>query len=178
MDRNLGATQIASSSADTSAYGDLYQWGRTSDGHQCRNSATSANLSSVDQAGHGDFILTTASPNDWRSAPNNSLWQGVSGINNPCPTGYRIPTSAEWNNELLSWTGTGAGEAFASPLKLPVAGRRGFGSGAINNVGVIGSYWSSTVNNANAEVLYFNASGTSINSSARAIGSSVRCIQD
>jgi hypothetical protein len=40
MDRNLGATQVATSSTDAAAYGDLYQWGRRADGHQCRTSAT------------------------------------------------------------------------------------------------------------------------------------------
>jgi hypothetical protein len=28
MDRNLGATQVATSSTDAAAYGDLYQWCR------------------------------------------------------------------------------------------------------------------------------------------------------
>ena len=56
MDRNLGATQAATSSTDVDAYGDLYQWGRFSDGHQCRTSATNPTLSSTDQPAHGDFI--------------------------------------------------------------------------------------------------------------------------
>jgi len=33
MDRNLGATQVATSSTDENSYGDLYQWGRRADGH-------------------------------------------------------------------------------------------------------------------------------------------------
>ena len=37
MDRNLGATQVATSSADTASYGDLYQWGRAADGHEKKN---------------------------------------------------------------------------------------------------------------------------------------------
>jgi hypothetical protein len=35
MDRNLGASQVANSSTDAASYGDLYQWGRRADGHQC-----------------------------------------------------------------------------------------------------------------------------------------------
>ena len=31
MDQNLGASRVATSSTDTSAYGDLYQWGRAAD---------------------------------------------------------------------------------------------------------------------------------------------------
>jgi len=56
MDRNLGATQVATSSTDAASYGDLYQWGRRSDGHQCRTSATTATLSSTDTPAHGNFI--------------------------------------------------------------------------------------------------------------------------
>ena len=37
MDRNLGATQAATSSTDAASYGDLYQWGRAADGHEKKN---------------------------------------------------------------------------------------------------------------------------------------------
>jgi uncharacterized coiled-coil DUF342 family protein len=57
MDRNLGATKVASSYDDSQSYGDLYQWGRGNDGHQCRNSTTTSILSVTDQPGHGDFII-------------------------------------------------------------------------------------------------------------------------
>ena len=40
MDRNLGATQVAQSSSDKASYGYLFQWGRSSDGHQKRSSFT------------------------------------------------------------------------------------------------------------------------------------------
>ncbi|MDO5968527.1 hypothetical protein Q4Q35_01790, partial [Flavivirga aquimarina] len=40
MDRNLGASQVATSSNDADAYGDLYQWGRAADGHESRTSST------------------------------------------------------------------------------------------------------------------------------------------
>ena len=102
MDRNLGATQAATSSTDVDAYGDLYQWGRRSDGHQCRTSATTSTLSSTDQPAHGNFIIAPSSPYDWRSPQNANLWQGVNGINNPCPSGYRLPTEAELEAEHLS----------------------------------------------------------------------------
>jgi hypothetical protein len=42
MDRNLGASRVATSSTDEAAYGDLYQWGRFGDGHQCRKSDTTS----------------------------------------------------------------------------------------------------------------------------------------
>ncbi|GHB53105.1 hypothetical protein [Mongoliitalea lutea] len=52
MDRNLGASQAATHISDNLAYGDLYQWGRGADGHQCRNSGTTTSLSSTDQPNH------------------------------------------------------------------------------------------------------------------------------
>ena len=83
LDRNLGATQVATSSTDEDAYGDLYQWGRDTDGHQIRTSDTTVDLSSSDNPGHGDFILAPNSLWDWRDPQNDNLWQGVSGINLP-----------------------------------------------------------------------------------------------
>jgi hypothetical protein len=79
MDRNLGASQVATSSIDASAYGDLYQWGRLTDGHEKRTSGTTSTLSSTDDPGHGDFITPGSPPWDWRSPQNDNLWQGVSG---------------------------------------------------------------------------------------------------
>jgi hypothetical protein len=34
LDRNLGATQVATSKTDSAAYGHYYQWGRNDDGHE------------------------------------------------------------------------------------------------------------------------------------------------
>ena len=174
MDRNLGASQVATSSTDAAAYGDLYQWGRGADGHQIRTSATTATLSSSDQPGNGNFITSSG---DWRSSNNDNLWQGVSGLNNPCPTGYRIPTEAEWDAERSSWTGNNATGAFASPLKLPVAGVRIF-SGSLVNVGITGYYWSSTVSSTNAKALFSFLSFAYMSTGNRAIGASVRCLKD
>jgi len=124
MDRNLGASRAATSSTDSQAYGDLYQWGRASDGHEKRTSSTRGTLSSSDQPGHGDFITTSGSPYDWRSPQNDNLWQGVDGVNNPCPVGYRLPTDSEWDAERGSWSSNNSSGAYGSPLKLPVAGFR------------------------------------------------------
>ncbi|VVM26553.1 hypothetical protein BSPWISOXPB_10686 [uncultured Gammaproteobacteria bacterium] len=44
MDRNLGASQVATSSTDPVSYGDSYQWGRLADGYQIRTFATTTTL--------------------------------------------------------------------------------------------------------------------------------------
>jgi hypothetical protein len=92
MALNLGASQVATSSADPAAYGTLYQWGRFGDGHEYRSSSTTSTLSTSDVLAHGRFILPPLGHYDWRSPGNDNLWQGVSGINNPCPAGFRLPT--------------------------------------------------------------------------------------
>jgi uncharacterized protein (TIGR02145 family) len=179
MDRNLGATRVATSSTDAESYGDLYQWGRGADGHQIRTSATTSTLSSTDVPGNAQFILATTAPYDWRSGQNANLWQGLNGTNNPCPSGYRLPTEAEWDAERLSWSSNNnSAGAFASPLKLPMAGGRKASDGSLYNVGSSGNYWRSTVSTTSSFTLIFGSSYAGINATNRASGLSVRCIKD
>jgi uncharacterized protein (TIGR02145 family) len=179
MDRNLGASRVATSSTDAQAYGDLYQWGRAADGHQIRTSGTTSTLSSTDVPGHANFILASS---DWRSPQNSNLWQGETGTNNPCPSGFRIPTEAELTAEINTWTELSGVGAFGSLLKLPLAGLRINNTGSIDSVDSWGDYWSSdTPMSGNARTLYFRAwytNGLLWNNFARARGQSVRCIKD
>jgi uncharacterized protein (TIGR02145 family) len=176
MDRNLGASRAATSSTDEEAYGHLYQWGRAADGHQVRTSDTTSTLSSSDTPGHGNFILAPSYPG-WRSPQNDNLWQRVNDINNPCPSGYRLPTDSEWETERRSWSSDGSAGAFASPLKLPRAGRRN-SDGSLDVVGGGGLYWSSTVSDIDSRRLLFTSSRAYVGSTDRAVGLSVRCIKD
>jgi uncharacterized protein (TIGR02145 family) len=177
MDRNLGASQAAISSTDTLAYGDLYQWGRGADGHQCRNSATTTTLSTTDQLGHNNFIISTNSPYDWRFPQNNYLWQGVNGINNPCPTGYRLPTYNELEEERNSWNENNSIGALSSTLKLQTTGGRSFFDGVLST-GIYGFYWSSTYGGGSVWFMNFYTDNAFMSISSRAYGLSVRCIKN
>ena len=175
MDRNLGASQVATSSTDNLAYGDLYQWGRASDGHQCRISPTTASFSNTDQPGIGNFILAPNTIGDWRSPQNNNLWQGVNGVNNPCPIGYRIPTESELNTEVLSWSSNTSSAAFFSPLKFTLPGYRNRTSGSVFSVNSLGRYWSSTVSSTGSRILNI---GGGNQTQMRANGFAVRAINN
>ena len=187
-DRNLGASQVATSSADGAAYGDLYQWGRATDGHEKRSSATTATLATTDTPGHGMFITGTG--DDWRTPQNDALWQWNNttgtGPNNPCPLGFRVPTAAEWMAEINSTgftpkTSTGG----YTCLKLTRGGYRD-SNGLISDSGSFGTgyYWTSTVAGTKAYPLYINSSYATVPSSpagtvrTRIWGMSVRCIKN
>jgi uncharacterized protein (TIGR02145 family) len=177
MDRNLGASRVATSSTDALAYGDFYQWGRLADGHQLRTSLTTPTPADSDNPGHANFITTISEPHDWRASQNDNLWQGTSGTNNPCPTGFRLPTKTEWDNERLTWATNNAAGAFANPLKLPAGGNRSTG-GSLFNIGTYGYCWSSTVNVALTDFLLFTDSNAFMFTNHRSTGLAVRCIKD
>lgn len=180
MGRNLGASRVALSSTDIVAYGDLYQWGRLTDGHEKRTSPITSTNSTTDVPGHGSFITEPDSPRDWRTPQNDDLWQGVSGNNNPCPSGFRLPTGAELDAERLSWSSQDYAGAFASPLKLVKAGVRYTYDGKLAHEGSLSHYWSSTVSTVDgrSRYLYFSAANASVSYFPRGFGFSVRCLKD
>jgi hypothetical protein len=113
LDRNLGASRVATAYNDRQAYGHLFQWGRPADGHQVitytSNTAGSGGpktktLATSDVPGHSTFITpdNTDTINgvyvyDWRDDQNTNRW----AINNQgsCPSGWHVPSAAEWEAE-------------------------------------------------------------------------------
>ena len=183
MDRNLGASQVATRSTDSLAYGDSYQWGRRTDGHQCRNSATTTTLSATDQPTHSNFILGSIPSRDWRISQNDNLWQGVYGENNPCPFGYRIPTENELNNERLSWVSNDASGAFTSPLKFSYSFHRSGATGNFFTSYDYGRYWTSSISSTTVPLvqsqdLNFVLNQCVIVATPRGSGNSIRCIKN
>ena len=175
MDRNLGATQVATSSTDAASYGDLYQWGRNTDGHEQRNSTTASGP--VTSGSEGTNFITSGG--DWLSTQDDTRWNGsTKGTHDPCPAGFRVPTETEWDAERAGFSSINASGAYASVLKLPVAGYRNFSTGALTSVGSSGNYWSSTVSGTNARYLGFTSSTAIMYANSRAYGFSVRCIKE
>ncbi len=199
LNNNLGAdyaninhssfnpTQQATSKSDYHAYGSLYQWGRLSDGHELITwsgmgfgtpvSDTTFTLSTTDTPPNAKFIVAPNLPRDWRSPKNPNLWQGISGINNPCPKGFRLPTGTEWLNYRNAASITNSTTAAAKELKLSTPGRRGYNNGSIWLINTWGYYWSSTAESGGTQAFYIGYdSGTG--EYYRAYGLSVRCIKD
>jgi hypothetical protein len=177
----------ASSSTDFRAYGSLFQWGRGADGHEVINWTSSSAGTAVNGTTAGpistpwsstNFITNSTVPSDWRTPQNDNLWQGVSGTNNPCPIGYRLPTVTEQIDQRLSWSTLYGAGAHASPLKLPLAGYRVIDSGSLTVASSYGLIWSSTRIGTSSRGLIFGiGTGYEFNN-PRAYGFSVRCLKD
>jgi hypothetical protein len=142
------------------------------------NSTVTGVLSPGDQPGHNEFISGFNSW-DWRTTPNDNLWQGVNGINNPCPSGYRLPTVAEFNSEAISWGTNVALNAYNS-LKLVLGGQRSGNNSGYVYTGGIGIYWTSNISGSSgySNVIEFNGNTFGSDINQREVGCSVRCIKD
>lgn len=188
LDRNLGANGVATSSRDAQSYGSLYQWGRMADGHQRAAagrgvddaaSSTTAVLSTTDTPAHGNFITNTTLASDWRSGRNDALWheQGGAILNNPCPSGFHVPSNAEFLSVVSGWATTNAhDDAIASPLKMTLASHRG-NDGALTS-SILARYWTITPIGNLASTFSISNGRRSFVAYGRGLGASVRCIKN
>jgi len=203
---NLGAATgldgftylVGNADGSVGTLGDIYQWGRQTDGHQLRNSTTQAGPVAAPVANR--FITTTLPQGDWRSTQSNTLWgDGTAGVdpakasNDPCPSGFKVPSQAQWAGlfrTVSTWgapntatfntfTWTGNGFLIGQKLYLPAAGQRSDNNATLSDVGTRGVYWSSTIYSNDAYCFYFNRDEVFTNSwSYRRNGLSVRCISE
>jgi uncharacterized protein (TIGR02145 family) len=176
MAHNLGADYSLDAHIPVQGiHGNYYQWGRST---IVANASTSS-------AAIGGWNPSSAADSAWAD--------GSKTANDPCPTGYRVPTNAQWtlvdshNSQTItgsfsdSDTNFGAARHFGAGvnrLTLPAAGYRDDSDGTLNNRGDDGYYWSSTENGPNASSRYFNSSDAGSSVSDRASGFSVRCVSE
>ena len=181
MCHNLGA---ANTSADpfTPSWeinGGYWQWGRSA---QAAPGPTGSGAGQAYDGAIDGWIISDAADGSWTDGSKTG--------NDPCPTGFRVPTKTQWDGVVANNTKTsvgtfsgsatnyGAGKKFGDNLMLPAAGFRFNLNGALYNRGAAGYYWSSTENGtATAWHLSF-LGGAFTGYSNRTYGFSVRCIAE
>jgi uncharacterized protein (TIGR02145 family) len=182
MCHNLGA---ANTSADpfTPSWeinGGYWQWGRLA------QAAPGPTGSGAGQANDGAIT-------GWNTtgAANGSWADGSKTPDDPCPTGFRVPTGAQWDGVVANNTKTNvgtfsnsatnysAGKKFGDNLMLPAAGIRYYLNGGRISTGLEGNYWTSTeLSSTGAFGLYFTSSNALTDYYNRPFGLSVRCIAE
>ena len=203
LDRNLGATQVCTSSTDTACYGYYYAWGRNDDGHELATSSTTTTLATSISPATGTYIKDGSCIDqdpcgnwvDWTRADINGLlrasaWANA-GVNDICPAGFVVPTEAELKVDTIDATTTditNATTAFSSFLKFPIGGYR-YGESNSPPYALVGTYgfaWTRTVGGSgsgygDSSVLAWTNSGGPVAMfllRSRAFGVSVRCIKE
>ncbi len=123
-------------------------------------------LTGTRAASHGKFYqwnrkvawsTTGSSVSGWdTSTPSGTSWGSST---NPCPSGFVVPTRAQWDALISACNATNGGGWLSSnygyltltdktnsanKLEFPAVGRRFVSSGALEVAGTYGGYWSST----------------------------------
>ncbi len=177
---NFNLVQQATSATDFRAYGSLFQFGRKPDGHELvtYTSATSGTAVNGTTATRSDnptnalFIVNTNVPDyNWRINIDNTLWNTVVSPNNPCPSGFRLPSITEVNALIAAANISNLSTAYNSILKISAAGNRTRETGNVV-VGANSYTWSSSLS------YFFGSTYQGSGNDYKAQGLAIRCIKD
>jgi len=179
LDRNLGAKRQCQTFDDKLCYGDYYQWGRKTNGHEkISNKSSESEILSFDVEKNGKYIVVKSNPTfDWRAKQNDNLWSGKNSINNICPRGFRVPTQEELERETVSANVSDTKTAFKNFLKIPSSGFRNLCLGEVSRESENGSLWTSSVYERESYYLDFNNQEAVMSTGARGEALPVRCIK-
>jgi uncharacterized protein (TIGR02145 family) len=171
--------------------GGYWQWGRKGpDASQWLNTNTTEFAHGPTGANAGDANAGVIAGWNQTGAPNGAWSDATKTANDPCPAGFRMPTSAQWNaviaNNIGSDVGTdwtdsatnySTGRSFGTNLMLPAAGYRSSTDGSLSNRGSDGFYWSSTqlASDFALNLVFISGYSNSEDLNFRRDGLSVRC---
>jgi uncharacterized protein (TIGR02145 family) len=185
LDRNLGASRVATKENDSEAYGDYYQWGRAADGHEDKDSSETETLSGDITPDHSKFIKRDDySDYDWTKngvddsgSKRVSAWADA-GENDICPFSFEVPTNADWQAELDALNIEHENDAFEK-MGIVMAGYRESNGGGFEERGKDGRYTirdSASRDNLH-RILRLDGDEVFLSDSNPANGLSVRCIR-
>lgn len=199
MNHNLGADTSADPFTPSwRLNGAYFQWGKkpvdtNGDGYRTKTN-DGANGFAAGPIGTATNETNSGLVASWSSTmAASNAWSNTKTVNDPCPTGYRVPTQNEWVSIMPPnniWTNVGtwtndptnytAGKIVAKTLYLPAAGYRDISNGVLGGRSAYGYYWSSTFFNTTESLfVYFTSTDIiPINyTSTRQYGHSIRCIK-
>jgi uncharacterized protein (TIGR02145 family) len=170
--------------------GGYWQWGRKGpDPSKWYDSNTEHFAHGPTGPGSSQTNEGTISEWDGNFAPRGSWSDNYKTANDPCPDGFRLPTIYEWrdviNNNTQSAKGSwsssatnyGSASFFGEKLMLPAAGYRYYSTGALDDRGINGGYWSSSLSSYSwAWRLLFNSSEARMRNDRPVYGFSLRCM--
>ena len=196
-------------------YGKLYQWGRKyGQGYSAASDSEPyiylgpvtyeiGQNKSIDVY----FYTSESDPSDWIDIPDDSMWNSgtedapVKTANDPCPSGWRVPTYSELNvliTDHSDWTTNDGQRGYyysgvltttvydTHPLGedkpqvfLPAAGYRNGRSGSAMHRDSEAFYWSSRPSDNNTSHLLFSIESiVDMRNYSRGDGYPVRCVQE
>lgn len=185
LDKNIGAQRVCLDSDDEACYGDLFQWGRNTDGHEKDTiTMTKTQASKMSHLDYPFIIATKKNNRDWAKkidkdgTKRQSHWSRIDG-EGICPVGFRVPTIEELESETIDDGKVyDSKTAFQSFLKLPSSGYRSSDNSVLINRGERGYLWSSSINGFYAYNLHLSSEVAEVYTHNRADAMAVRCIRN
>lgn len=174
--------------------GGYWQWGRKGPDPSQWYDTNTPNFAHG-PTGPGNSEANEDSISNWDdhyAAPDGAWSDSYKTANDPCPSGFRVPTKAQWegviDNNIQSIVGSwdrdntnySSGRSFGNDLILPAAGYRYGYSGALGYRGNVGLYWSSSEVSSVVVAwgLNFDSGNAYTYYNRRLVGFSVRCISE